>query len=832
MPTAHSLLSAACLLLAFASAAIPGAAALSPTLQRHAAARNEGLPSLAVDLTEATIVAVPGLTGPRLKAVRMLGEEIERRTLVTWPVRPRPDDAAGAAVVVGTFDEVRALLGPAAAGLGLREADVRSEGYQIVTRPGRAPQVVIAGRDARGVLFGIGHLLRQLHCGPARAGLTAPLDVVTSPHYPLRGHQLGYRPKPNAYSGWDVPQWERYIRDLVLFGCNAIEVLPPRTDDLPDSPHFPRPQLEMMAAMSQLAADYGLDVWIWYPALDDDYGNPATVAAAVAEWGEVFRALPRVDAVLVPGGDPGHTPAPLLFPLLERQAANLRRYHPQATLWLAPQGFKGPDMDYFFRYLSEQKPAWLKGAVFAPWIHMELAEFRRRVPESYPIRYYPDITHTKECQYPVPDWDPAFALTMGREPICPRPDDMALILRLLQPHTIGAVTYSEGVNDDVNKALWSALSWNPDADVDGILRDYARTFISERLAEDFARGLRGLERNWRGRLAENAGVDDTLRAFQDMERRALPADLRNWRFQSALYRAYSDAYVRARLRNERRLEAEALAALAAAPTVGAAAAMERAAAILQEVETKPVATGLRTRIYQLAEALFQSINYKSSVPLYRATNQRRGATLDTIDYPLNNRLWLDAQFTRLRALDTEAARLAGIAAVVNWTDPGPGGFYDDLGNVGAQPRLQPGVGHAADPAFIRTPLNAHFPADGPPLPLRTSWVDYIWGLNDLPITLHYPDLDPAAEYQVRVVYPKFRAAAAQAKVRLRANGDILIHDYLVQPSPVEPLTFDLPRAATQGGQLTLTWNREIGAGGSGKGCDISEVWLIKKPARR
>jgi hypothetical protein len=44
--------------------------------------------------------------------------------------------------------------------------------------------IVIAGRDARGVLFGVGHLLRTLHFGPARAGLLSPLNLSTSPRYP------------------------------------------------------------------------------------------------------------------------------------------------------------------------------------------------------------------------------------------------------------------------------------------------------------------------------------------------------------------------------------------------------------------------------------------------------------------------------------------------------------------------------------------------------------------------------------------------------------------------------------------------------------------------
>ena len=99
---------------------------------------------------------------------------------------------------------------------------------------------------------------------------------------------------------------------------------------------------------------------------------------------------------------------------------------------------------------------------------------RARVPERYPVRDYPDITHSLRCQYPVPDWDLAYALTEGREVINPRPDDMAAIARRNLPHTVGAITYCEGCNDDVNKAVWSALMWDPDADPTTVLREYAR----------------------------------------------------------------------------------------------------------------------------------------------------------------------------------------------------------------------------------------------------------------------------------------------------------------------------------------------------------------------
>ena len=100
------------------------------------------------------------------------------------------------------------------------------------------------------------------------------LNVTTAPAIAIRGHQLGYRPKTNAYDGWSVPMWEQYIRELAIFGTNTIELIPPRSDDAADSPHFPLPPMDMMVEMSRIANEYGLDVSIWYPAMDKDYSDP------------------------------------------------------------------------------------------------------------------------------------------------------------------------------------------------------------------------------------------------------------------------------------------------------------------------------------------------------------------------------------------------------------------------------------------------------------------------------------------------------------------------------------------------------------------------------
>lgn len=205
----------------------------------------------------------------------------------------------------------------------------------------------------------------------------------------FRGHQLGYRPKTNSYDGWDLQQWEQYIRDLAVFGANSVELIPPRSDDA-DSPLFPLPPMQMMIGISQLLDAYGMDVWIWYPAMDPDYADPNTVASALEEWGAVFRQLPRIDAVFVPGGDPGHTPPIPLMNLLAKQAQELRRSHPNAQVWVAPQGFAQTWLEEFLGLLHTDSPAWLTGVVFGPQVRISLPELRARVPAHYPIRHYPD----------------------------------------------------------------------------------------------------------------------------------------------------------------------------------------------------------------------------------------------------------------------------------------------------------------------------------------------------------------------------------------------------------------------------------------------------------
>ena len=744
-----------------------------------------------MDLRNATIAPLPETGAIGRKAAQMIREEVEKRTQLRLPV----GDGSGLKITLGERS------GPA-------------EGF--VLRTG-ADGVTIEGHDDRGVLFGAGYFLRRALMSRQRLEIADGLNIETQPKYAVRGQQLGYRPKTNAYDGWTVAMWEQYIRELAIFGANTIELIPPRSDDAPDSPHFPLPQMDMMIEQSRIANEYAMNVSVWYPAMDKDYSDPATVEFALKEWGEVFRKLPRIDAVFVPGGDPGHTRPRYLLALLEKQAANLRRYHPHAQMWVSPQSFDKTWLEEFYELL-DARPAWLAGVVYGPQVRGSIDELRARVPKKYPVRFYPDITHSIHSEFPVPDWDFAFATTEGREVINPRPLDETAIFRRYAPASIGFVTYSEGCNDDVNKFIWSALGWNPEAQVTDILRDYSRFFIGPDLEERFAKGLLALERNWAGPVIGNKNIQTTLADFSDMEAHATPQQKLNWRFQEALYRANYDAFVQRKAVAEKKAETAAISVIGG-ETPGALDAAEK---ILNTSLQSPEDLAIRARVFEMAEALFQSIHMQLSVPRYQAIALGRGANLDAIDFALNDRVWLQNEINRLRALP-ETERRAAMHRIAHWKDAGPGGFYDDLGDPQASPHLVRGEPYEKDPDFLKSPMTG-FGAKTPEQGWRVSWYTDAETLGETPLRMRYGSLDKSAQYRVRIVYA---GDALNVPLRLAANGRE-IHGFRDKPNPPEPLEFDIPREATQSGELTLEWTRPPGGGGNGRGVQVAEVWLLKK----
>ena len=669
--------------------------------------------------------------------------------------------------------------------LNRTEPQINAEGYSLEVSP---EAIRIAAKTERGLLYGVGALIRHLDWAPGKISVPGPISIKSTPTSKIRGHQLGYRAAANSWDAWTVAQFDQYIRELVLFGVNAIENIPFQDDRL--APLMKISRREMNREISRICKKYNIEYWIWLPA-DFELKEQDKRATFLKRFEEMLAETPQLDGVFVPGGDPGDNPPELVMPFLADLAART-----PAKIWLSLQGFRREKEDYAYKWINDNRPKWLGGLVAGP-SSPPPARSRERLPREYGLRLYPDLTHNKICQYQVPNLDQAIALTLGREAVNPRPAEFTRIHNQFVGTSNGFISYSDGVHDDVNKIVFSALSWNPNQDPRSIMIDYARTYFSTDHAEDIADAILALERNWHGPLIDNGNVEATLLLWDKLGA-SLPHLNTNWRWQMLQLRAVYDTFVRRRQIHERALESEANKILLR-KDLTADQAMDSA---LNTIGQWPRHTNLRDRIVDLCEQLFQSIGLQTSVNKYQASGTERGAVLDFVDYPLNNRYWLEDQFRKIRDLKTEEAKRTHLTAIATWENPGPGSFYDDIGNEGRSTHAE--MDDRDEPMF--------WWLDQGMSRLRLSSQTTMW-----PKKLSYEGIDPTARYTVKT--------GGQGKSLLSIDGKLVTGQ-----KNDDFFEFEVPAEALADGRLELTW--EIPKDESHlnwrQRSRLAEVWLLKK----
>jgi hypothetical protein len=764
------------------------------------------LPTLSaqpINLKNGFVIVAPSVSAPmRETAARMLTEEIVKRTsltLKTTTAWPKTNSVTIALVLAAD----RELLGKSIpARTDKSSAEYQAEGFRVVSETNDKGGVVwIIGADVRGVLFGTGWLLRKLHLSAGVAELAGPVDFVTSPVYPIRGHQLGYRHTANSYDAWSVAQYEQYFRELAIFGTNAVEGIPFHEDEKPN-PHFKIPASEMRVKMGELCQLYDMDYWVWAPVTFELTDKEKRVAELKLHE-DFYKKCPRLDHIFVPGGDPGDNHPREVMPFLKDLHQILTKYHPKAKIWISLQGFSVEQTDYFYRYLAENNPDWVQGVVSGPG-SPPMAETRFRLPKKYQHRQYPDITHNVRCEFPVRGWDQAYALTLGREASNPRPYAFAEIHQTYAPFTDGFVSYSDGCHDDVNKVIWSMRGWNPQMDVREILTDYSRFFFGKTVSEAAADGIAALENNWKGPLAQNGGVEATFAFWNNLET-TNPTLKVNWRWQLLLLRANYDTYTRRRLIYEQSLEKQANTILLEAPKIGADKAIETALETVNQADKVKIAPELRQKIEQLCGDLYASIGLQTSVPKHQAKGYERGAILDFVDYPLNNRWWLTDEFKKINALPSSDAKLERLKTISTWENPGQGSFYDDVSSVSKGPRVKTQSEDATDVAwwddgFSRARLSSQLFQKCP--------------------ELVYQNLQMGARYVIRVV--------GTGEALLRVDGQ-RVEPIKYSRDPDSVKEWIVPLTLTQDGKLHVTFDEpEESHLNWRKHSKISDVWLLKQ----
>lgn len=276
--------------------------------------------------------------------------------------------------------------------------------------------------------------------------------------------------------------------------------------------------------------------------------------------------------------------------------------------------------------------------------------------------------------------------------------------------------------------------------------------------------------------------------------------------------------------------------MAQADTRGADAAMDAALEVLKRAETQPCRKDLRDRVDQLCQALFDSIKLQTSVKRFQASESERGCVLDFVDYPLNNRWWLEDEFTKIRKMPAEQEKVARLDVLAHWEHPGPGSYYDDIGDLAKSTHLVRGPELNTDPLI---PLN------------ETDFPDFVWdqgGYSRLrlswqgsmrPDQMIYENIDPDGQYTIRI-----NGRAARLYVNRKTVEPAPAAQMSQPPADTLPAAraprprftpqfreFPIPQDLLKGRRIVVNWSDPNLPPATGMPFEAptTEVWLLKKP---
>jgi hypothetical protein len=743
----------------------------------------------------------------------VLSEEVEKRTGIIWRKVNSPP-RSGSHVVIRLA----------------KAGELEQEGYRITLDRQSGPRLLIESADPRASIYGVGHLLRKSIWDEERFDVPVTIETETAPRYSHRGFEIGYRSAGNPYITWDRDQYEQYIRELALFGANAVQ----NTYHFFYTPNDVEIPVQVMSVhdmnrnISEICKQYGLEFWMWSPGrfhlTDEEMRDKVLRTAEVT-----YSGLPRVDGVFFPGGDggtPGRNPPGMVLPFLADLSAILQRYHPEAKVWFSMQGFPSLRtvahkdgeswIDATLEWLeAEDARDWFGGLMHGPG-SPDISETRRRLAEHYSILHYSDITHIVRTQYPHNQLDPLFSISLTRQGINPQPRHSQFIHNRFAPFTNGFIAYSDGSHDDVNKVVWTRLGWDPDEDLREILMEYGRFFFRPDLSEDVADAILGLEQNFEGPAMINGGITATMHEWErigSVMEEELKGAGANWRLQMMLFRATIDSYARYRLIYEQGLEKRAGSSILE-HIDDPAKAMNTALDILRLAETEGIRHNLRERIITMAEDLWQSTGLQTDPEAHHA-RITRGAVLHYLDTPLNSRYWIEDQFRLLKGMDDDAAVRNRLYQIATWQNPGQGSFYNDLGNVGQSPNVMYNGGPSGHPMLYRQPMPLLWPPDDERARHRYGWLHVMSNPE-----LQFEHLDPEADYLFRV--------AGNGDSKPRIEGELLEPSFY--DTSLEGFKdFSVPRKYHVDGTLKITFDRldERHLNWRDRSY-MAEVWLLKQ----
>ncbi len=768
----------------------------------------------------------------------------------------------------------------------LSDLEPGPEGF-LLKKQDNKDVIVAAGIDERGCLYAVGEFLRQATIRNGILKFPDNIEVRTAPAFEIRGTQVqqsNISKELGKARPWGDKELHRVILDYALAGANIFSTgYGPTFDFIKSYGLMTQGEFGPNTAAGEVPKDW---------EGKESIGRPGYVCLSVPAAKEYmlnlcenyFKDRPAFDLVKFWGGDGGGCecdkckPYGLTFiKTVEQMAEIVHKYHPETRVYFTNQKFDNNDDNAIFKYLQEKPRDWLWAWGYGPgsdatsWQpghrqthRMDLfrypgygpyslypKEILHQLPPQQKLLYYNEITHWKYAQhafvqmYPRPDRDgnqpphwsheiyerrPDQFLTMvyNRLSFYACPQNYYRVFNDLMPYGVGDITHSSGHHDHFNQWMWARLLWAPRTTLEAVINDYCNTWFGTEAAPLMAKALLILEQNIEEKpgtlLPEKTGI----KRYYDLVKQAgklIPKEIlvQDWCWRMYMQKGVLDRYTQLNVGQQIQLQSRIEKLISEALKSG-----DSKKAILDALNW-----------FDLKETNEMIALREEATALGEESNTLFGERNDGL-YNLKHDFiglgWLKRQLERAKVADAKK-RDELLTMIVDYENPGEGGFYDNLGTYNIAPHVVIGYPYDHGQPYVSQMLS-----EGN----RPSQRSMHYTQNeDQGLTLHYSGLDKKTSYKIRftLVRPWYQERYAmrmnQKTESIYANNILLAKDVELPLQMSDFFTYDIPAQATADGELTIRLERaaDVGRGdrvsveqwrnSGGWGTIASEVWLIK-----
>lgn len=430
----------------------------------------------------------------------------------------------------------------------LKDRVPNEEGFDISTISKKGITYILVNSTCdRGTLFGVGKLLRETSFTDNYA--TVPeINITSAPEHKIRATLITSHIAGMGYGFWKEKNWEEYVEELALWGMNTIFYFPLQFGN---ERRFiwKDKNWQIFLKVPKIVKSYGLNVGIHVNLNDvfiEDAPNFKLAENGIGEYIDIltersmvcpqdkkaqkvilniredlFKKLPFIDFITIDITDGGGCGCKLCkssyittyLNLCKEIAHRLKKHHPKAKVIINNQAISRKGMEEIFcPYLNKEDSDWVDYIQYDVYgTALTVNELKSKISKRFKDRIIVQAEITMRDAWGrygavpwVKNFDHSLAVSYDHvlssvawspkliPPILCADDP--LFRKAFELNDInGAITYSEGIHDDIPKIVWCQKNWSLEREPVDILREYCRWYFGEHAVTEIEQAILRME---------------------------------------------------------------------------------------------------------------------------------------------------------------------------------------------------------------------------------------------------------------------------------------------------------------------------------------------------